>query len=141
MKKTVVPLVLALLALIVCGVLAGCGRGAKQSVNVQVQIDALKGTQKDPKIDACIELAKLKEGAVAAVPALIECLKDSDFEIRRMSAYALGEIGPPAIKALPALKDMIQDQNRDVVFQVVASMRAIDPKSVPKGLQLRKAPE
>src|SRR2546422_4025896 len=47
----------------------------------------------------------LFRSAASAVSALIPLLKDTDPEIRRLSAYALGEIGPQAKAATPALKE------------------------------------
>jgi HEAT repeat protein len=101
-------------------------------------VTALKGTEKDAKINACVELAAAKEKAAPAVPALMGCLTDRDPEVRRLAAYALGEIGPPAAKALPALKQLLGDEDRAVMMQAANSCRAIDPKSIPKGLVTQK---
>jgi len=50
--------------------------------------------------------------------ALIGVLKDNDPVVRRLAAYALGEIGPASKPALPALKEMMNDPDREVVMQV-----------------------
>ncbi len=114
---------------------SGCnkgGGGAKVDVSAQVQI--LKGSDKDAKVDACVKLGEAGESAGDAVPALIELLADKgdDGLVRRMAAYALGQIGPKAKAAVPVLKTLLGDPVREVVTQTLVSLRAIDPSSVPK---------
>ena len=45
----------------------------------------------------------------AAMPALIEAMKDADHRVRAWAAHALGEIGPDAERAVPALIKMLKD--------------------------------
>jgi HEAT repeat protein len=56
----------------------------------------------------------LKKIGSAAVPALIEALKDRDGYVRRNAAGALGIIGRDAKAAVPALNEALNDKNRDV---------------------------
>ncbi len=44
--------------------------------------------------------------AKAAVPALIEALKDPEWDVRSYAAQALGRIGPEAKAAVPALIEL-----------------------------------
>jgi HEAT repeat protein len=45
-----------------------------------------------------------------AVPALIEALKDDDWEVRHMVIDALGKIGPGAQEALGELARILDDE-------------------------------
>lgn len=97
-------------------------------VNVSAMTAALQSPEKDAKINACIELAKAGERSAPAVSALIPLLKDTSPEVRRLAAYALGEIGPAASAAIPELKNLMADPDRDVVLQIVNTLRSVDPK-------------
>jgi HEAT repeat protein len=135
MKKTLFPLFAAMLAVVMCGFLAGCGGEKKPKVDLTAQLARLKSQDANERMYACIEIAKAKEDAASAVPALVEALKDRDSEVRRLAAYALGEIGEPAAKAIPALKQCLRDEVRDVITQAMNSIRAIDPKALdPKAV-------
>ncbi|MCI0539843.1 MAG: HEAT repeat domain-containing protein, partial [Verrucomicrobiales bacterium] len=70
--------------------------------------------------------AKPGEAAAVAVPNLIPLLKDTDPLVRRLAAYALGQIGPKAKEAIPALKEALNDTERDVVTASINAIRAID---------------
>jgi HEAT repeat protein len=43
-----------------------------------------------------------------AVPALVKCLKDKDFNVTSAAAWALGAIGPAASDAVPALTEALE---------------------------------
>ena len=60
----------------------------------------------------------LRRAAEAAVPLLVEVLKNGDVETRLQTIIALGEIGPGAIAAVPELRKLLQDQ--DVSLQMAA---------------------
>lgn len=113
---------------------AGAGGG---TADLQAQLDTLKSTDRDARINALVEIAIHKEAAASAVPTLIEQLKDPDPEIRRMTAYALMEIGPAAKEALPHLEQLMQDPDRNVVLQVINTVRAIQPGAM-SDLDLQK---
>jgi HEAT repeat protein len=100
-----------------------------KKVDVQAMIGALKGEDKEGRINACVELAKAGRLAKPAVPFLVPLLKDKDPLARRLAAYALGEIGPDAQSALSDLKGLVNDQDRTVSMQVINSLRSIDPKN------------
>jgi hypothetical protein len=77
---------------------------------VAALIDALKGYY----WNAASALVKI---GVAAVPALIDALKDQDAEVRTKAAYALGEIGLGhrcGAAGVPALINALKDQDAEV---------------------------
>ena len=122
--------ILALCVMFTSG-FVGCSKedAEAKKVNVPAMIDALKGADKEARINACVELAKAGKRAKPAVQSLIPLLKDPDPVARRLAAYVLGEIGPEAKSALPEMKEMLNDSNREVVMQAVNSLRSIDPKN------------
>ncbi len=128
MKRTFHVLLNVVLSFAAATILIGCSKesGAKR-VDVQANINALKNPDKDARANALVELGEAKEKAAPAVPALIPLLKDNDPETRRLAAYVLGEIGPQAKAALAPLKEMLNDTDRQVVMQVVNSIRSVDP--------------
>ncbi len=111
--------------------LAGCGGGGgpKTKVNVSKAIEDLKGTDEVAKENACIDIATAKDAS--AVSALVPLLKDPNPELRRLAAYALGEIGPKAKEALAEVKLLLGDPDRKVQMQAVNSVHFIDPSSTP----------
>jgi HEAT repeats len=64
--------------------------------------------------DAAAELAAIGPEAAAAIPALIEALKDQEARVRYTAAGALGAIGPEAAPALLALIEALKDQDTAV---------------------------
>ena len=114
--------------LLVAG-LASCSKetAEPQKVDVPAMIVVLKSQEKEARIDACVKLARAGSKAAAATEPLIPLLQDEDPVVRRLAAYALGEIGPEAKAALPALKEMARDADRDAVRQVINSLKKIDP--------------
>ncbi|MBU6400295.1 MAG: HEAT repeat domain-containing protein [Verrucomicrobia bacterium] len=110
----------------------GCSRNPGARVNVQNQIAALQSSDTNVVEEACIALAMAGERSVPAVPDLIPLLKHKDSEVRRLAAYALGEIGPKAKAAYPALQEVYSaDSSRKVQTQAGMSMGSIDPSNAP----------
>jgi HEAT repeat protein len=72
-------------------------------------------------------LGNIGKEAAAAVPALIDTLRDEDEHVRYHCVVALGMIGPAASHAIPALKQMRQDSYREVHWAAVVSLRKIGP--------------
>ena len=57
-------------------------------------------------------LVEFGERATAAVPALIDALKnDDDHDVRNNAAWALGRMGEPAAEAVPALINALSDSH------------------------------
>ena len=125
-------MILAISSIATFGFLVGCSKegAGDKNVNVSAMTADLKSTDKDKRVDACVELAKAGPRAAPAVDSLIPLLKESDALVRRLAAYALGQIGPKASKALPAMKELLNDPDYNVQTTVVSSMRFIDAKSI-----------
>jgi hypothetical protein len=69
-----------------------------------------------------------------AVPALIQALGDSDWEVRCAAAEALGAIGDP--QAVPALIKALGDSDRDVRRAAAEALGKLgDPQAVPALIQ------
>src|SRR5438093_13348002 len=87
--------------------LSGCSKedAEAKKVNVAAMTEALRSADKDARVNACVELAKAGPRAAPAVQALIPLLKDSDPDVRRLAAYALGDIGAASKPALPTLEE------------------------------------
>jgi HEAT repeat protein len=82
-------------------------------------VPALIATLKQEKVPrplrtppgSAIALGKI---GVGSVPALIECLRDSQPRIRTSAAIALGFVGPKAEAAVPALTGLLSDSDLEV---------------------------
>src|SRR5262245_53533663 len=66
-------------------------------------IKKLESKDSRERYDACSAVGQLGPKARAAVPAVMEVLKDKDLATRSLAAYALGQIGPEAKAAVPAV--------------------------------------
>ncbi len=107
----------------------GCGgdsRDAAKKVDVAAQVAALKGNA-DAKEAALTELASGGKNSAAAVNDILPLLKDEDAVVRRLAAYALGQIGPAAKAAIPGLKAMLTETDINSVTAAVNAINSIDP--------------
>ena len=111
---------------------AGCGDSepAPKKVDVSAQVAALKGDN-DAKAAALSELAAGGPNAAGAVKEIIPLLKSDDPVVRRLAAYALGQIGAPAKEAVPGLTAMLQDPDGNAITAAINALRAIDPSKAP----------
>src|SRR4051794_28012863 len=66
------------------------------------------------RVHAVMVLGLMGEQAQAAIPALIDALRDEDVRVRRMITAALSEIGPPSRTAVPVLVHSLRDRNEVV---------------------------
>ena len=127
------------LALAVASLLAACSKSSTPAANVDVaaKTEQLKSPDANTKVQALTDLAAAGPKSAPAIPVLLETLKDSDPLVRRLSTYALGEIGPAAKETIPALKEALtkalQAGDRDMITSTMNAIRAIDPKEMPEG--------
>jgi HEAT repeat protein len=109
--------------------LAGC----KDSRKVEHSVPSLCKTlreDKDPNMRywAAQSLGQFGPEGRAAVPDLIEALKDEDSMVRMGAGYALAEIGPDAADAVPALQEAARDNEKDVRDAAAYAMKQIRQK-------------
>jgi HEAT repeat protein len=62
------------------------------------------------------------------VPALIECLKDKNFNVRIQACKLLGQLGKEATDAVEALRALVNDSNPNVQTAAQTALNAIQPK-------------
>lgn len=116
--------------------LVGCGPGenAGKKIDVAAQLAGLKGDN-DAKAAALAELAAGGPKSAPVVSEITVLLKDSDPVLRRLAAYALGQIGPAAKSAVPDLKRLLEDRDSNAVTAAVNALRVIDLRSLPAEFQ------
>jgi HEAT repeat protein len=70
-------------------------------------------------------LAKYRQGALGAVPTLVEILQERDGARSADAALVIGTIGPEAVAAVPALIDALKDPNRYIAARAAAALGRI----------------
>jgi HEAT repeat protein len=91
---------------------------------------------RDPKVRWKAQ-STLQRIAPDVVPDLAECLKDTDADIRREAASALGRVGSDAMKAVPALAIALNDREAMVRRQAAIALELMLADIVPK---VKKSP-
>jgi HEAT repeat protein len=79
-------------------------------------------------------LIEMKADAEAAIPILVETLKDKDEDIRSFSAHALGKIGTTQLWFLPALCNTLKDKSVKVRLSTAMALGEIGPKAATLGV-------
>jgi len=64
-----------------------------------------------------------------AIPAIIEALKDKDWDVRTSAASALGGIGPDARAAVPVLIEALKDEHFYVRSSAAHALGGIGPEA------------
>ncbi len=73
------------------------------------------------------KLAETTEDTAKSLPQLIRSLDDSDTDVRRLAANALGDLGSKAMAAVPALEKRLEDQEENVRLVSAWALANIDP--------------
>jgi HEAT repeat protein len=100
---------------------------------VKEAVPALVAALDDPDEEirnlAVMVLANPGPGASAAVPALVDHLKEgNDLRQRRAAAWALGRVGPAAKTAVPALRDLLTEGgDRELRTAAVQALGVLGP--------------
>ncbi|HEY2838070.1 MAG TPA: HEAT repeat domain-containing protein, partial [Pirellulales bacterium] len=95
----------------------------------------LNSAQERDRIIAIRLLPERKEDAEKVVPAMIECLKDKQGDVRLSAAIGLGSFGEEARSAIPGLQAAERDRDARVRRAATVALSRIDPtlpKSDPK---------
>jgi HEAT repeat protein len=132
MKQFHRAIALFTMSLLAFGAVSGCAKnesGIPSNIDVSANIEKLKSSEPNERIEGAANLGMAGPKAEPAIPHLMPLLKDPNADVRRLAAFALGEIGPPASKALPELRAMMRDPDRDVIFQAANAIRSIDPEA------------
>ena len=119
-------------SLLVGALIAGCGQRdevAAKKVDVAAEVAKLKGDA-DATSAALTELAAGGKNSTKAVDDIIPLLKDEDHVVRRLAAFALGQIGPAAKAAVPALKPLMDESDQSTVTTAINAINAIAPGSI-----------
>src|SRR5262245_42330924 len=98
-------------------------------------IRELRGDNDIGRAYACNALGELGDlglEAKAAIPALIDLLRDRDSSARDYAAEALGNLGPAAIAAVPALVEALQPANTGLAQKARVALKQIDSGAAQK---------
>jgi hypothetical protein len=82
--------------------------------------------------EATVALGDLHREPDVAVPALIQCLQNSNFYVRENAAAALGRFGGEAKSAVPALTKALEDSDSSVRRHAAAALKRINSGTSPK---------
>jgi RNA polymerase sigma factor (sigma-70 family) len=82
-----------------------------------------------PRIRALQAMCSIGPDAKAAVPLLIDWVKEEDARVRSEVILALGNIGPGAKAAVPVLIEALKDQDVDIRDRAVGALGAIGPEA------------
>ena len=113
------------LGLLIC---AGCGK----TKSTDELIADLKSGQERDRIIAVRLLPQQKVDAAKIVPAMIECLKDKQGDVRLSAAIGLGSFGEEARLAIPELQAAENDRDARVRRAAGVALSRIDPTLAPK---------
>jgi HEAT repeat protein len=83
----------------------------------------------DPGVRSCAIFALGQRRESSAVPALINCLKDSSGFVARLAADALEQIGQPAVPALIEALKAADAPTRRLAARALAHLK--DPSAIP----------
>ena len=70
-------------------------------------------------------LASLGPAAKAAVPELIEALRDRESKVRRRAVLALGRLSSAAELAIPDLNRMLRDDDEEIRYEATLALERI----------------
>ena len=92
-------------------------------------IDNLHLPDPEDRAEAAKALGNIEHGATAAIPALIEALKDQSASVRRDASKSIGRIGPEAKAAVPALIEALKDPTTSVRQSAISALGGIWPEA------------
>ncbi|MBM3983342.1 MAG: HEAT repeat domain-containing protein, partial [Planctomycetes bacterium] len=79
-----------------------------------------------------VNVARRDDAArAAAVPVLVEGVRDRTDAVRRMAASYLLQLGPIAKSAVPDLKGLLDDKTQEVQLEAALALVGIEPKEGP----------
>ncbi len=90
-------------------------------------LDPLTPLQQQQRLAAALALWRIDQQDHAAVPALIESLRDGDGPTRQATVRALVHLGPAAEPAIPLLIEALRDDDNLVRARAAEALGAIGP--------------
>lgn len=99
----------------------------KDQADLGVWLQCLRAPDRMQRLHAANILGVMGPLAQAAVPALIEALKDDDIHVRRTVVAALNEIGPAARTSVPALAASLRDRSAIVRRRAATALGELGP--------------
>jgi HEAT repeat protein len=114
-----------LLGLLICG-------GCSKSKTTDELLADLKSDHERDRIVAVRLLPQHKIDAEKIVPAMIDCLKDKQGDVRLSAAIGLGTFGAEANGAIPELRAAEDDRDARVRRAAGVALTRIDPSLTPK---------
>ncbi len=118
------------LVLLLC-LLASGGCGSAKSTDELIA--DLKSEHERDRIIAIRLLPQRQEDTAKIVPAMIECLKDKQGDVRLSAAIGLGSFGKDAELAIPELQAAKKDHDARIRRAASVALSRIDPKFAPNG--------
>ncbi len=102
---------------------------ADAKISVPALLNSLRDQDVYVRARAAIALGLIGQEAETVVPALIDCLADSDASgrVRSAAAKALGRFGEHAAAAVPALMQAARSPNPNLSEEAAAALHQIDP--------------
>ncbi|MCE9534379.1 MAG: HEAT repeat domain-containing protein [Planctomycetes bacterium] len=124
---------------------APLGQVPAESDKSAAELDKLTAHLASPvpseRIDAALAIRKVGSKASAAVPTLINALRDKDEQVIREAATTLGFIGPAASAAIPDLFTLLNDNTGYLTAQrVIVALMQIGPAVVPPSIEKLNGP-
>jgi hypothetical protein len=95
---------------------------------LQKLIRRLKSPHDLKRIHAGLLLGRMGAEARAAVPTLLQLLREESAQDRRLAAWTLGSIGQGAVEAIPALLVALRDSNEGVRQMACEALEKINLK-------------
>jgi HEAT repeat protein len=118
-------------SLVVTGALTGCNKeAAAPKVDLNAQLQTLKGTDQNARMNALVAIGSMKEAAAPAIPDMLATMKDPDPDVRRLAAWVIQQVGPKAASSKPQLEALLQQESdQRAGMQIMNTIRDIDPNS------------
>ena len=109
--------------------------------DAKASIPALADVKRSGKDSSCYAFDAMADIGSAAVPTLIDFLKDKDQHVRHDAAFALARTGPEARAAIPTLLELLKDQEHYVRSAAAVALGGIGPEAktvIPALVQVLK---
>lgn len=117
------------LAIVVAPYLGGCEAKEQPVLShgkpVEHWLAELRKSDPQSRKKAIIALGHVGASDAAAVPAIIEAVKDRDAKVRAEAVLALLNIGPSAADAIPALEEAQMDRDARVRDYAAKALKRI----------------